>query len=238
MGAGPLGRLLLAVSLAFTSSLTASADLSSHDLLAPGDRLVTRDSATGLDWLDLTTTTGLSWNDIHAGRGGWIADGWRHATTAEVCELLIHAGFAATPCPGPVDLPGAGALMDAWIDTVGDTESDISGSATRETIGWFDLGLELVVGMTVMRQSDADAWVHVDHPFHVKAEAHTYVGHQLVRPSRALPALGGRGVVALVMALAATAVFSTVRADHRRPGWVPASRVLQRAASVPSQQPP
>lgn len=55
---------------------------------------VTRDSETGLEWLDLLSTTGL-WPErvlFHLRPGGRL-DGWRYATLAEVGELFRHAGI-------------------------------------------------------------------------------------------------------------------------------------------------
>jgi hypothetical protein len=59
----------LATSLLGSSIIAtvATATIIEVDLLTPGDALVTRDTATGLDWLDLTQTLGLSVNDIRAG---------------------------------------------------------------------------------------------------------------------------------------------------------------------------
>src|SRR5262245_29957593 len=78
-------------------ALPAQAELLEVDLLAPGDKLITRDTETGLDWLDLGgVTTNLSYDAVHGGAGGWLASGWRYATEAEVCALFVaHAGVLA-----------------------------------------------------------------------------------------------------------------------------------------------
>lgn len=53
---------------------------------------ITRDTATGLDWLDLTETNGRSYLDISSQLGdGQEFDGWRFATSAEV--QLLWASF-------------------------------------------------------------------------------------------------------------------------------------------------
>lgn len=59
---------------------------------------ITHDTVSHLEWLDLTETLGLSYEDIAAGAGGFLADGWSFATTADVCGLLAH-GFAPSPAP-------------------------------------------------------------------------------------------------------------------------------------------
>ncbi len=50
-----------------------------------------RDTDSGLDWLDVTSTLGLSYDDIVGGAGGWVTAGWRHATSEELC-VLWNAG--------------------------------------------------------------------------------------------------------------------------------------------------
>jgi hypothetical protein len=57
--------------LFFLLTLPASAALVEQDLFTAGDGLLTLDDATGLLWLDLTETTGLSMDDILADIGGW-----------------------------------------------------------------------------------------------------------------------------------------------------------------------
>ena len=84
----------------------AQAVLLEIDLNTPGDGLVTRDTDTGLDWLDLTESWDLSFDQVEADVGGFIADGWRHATGAEVCALFAAANAEPSPCPGGGPDPG------------------------------------------------------------------------------------------------------------------------------------
>ena len=53
----------------------------------------TLDTATNLQWLDLTATLGQSYNSVIGGFGGFIAAGYRHATTAEVTQLFTNGGM-------------------------------------------------------------------------------------------------------------------------------------------------
>lgn len=66
----------------------AHASLIEVDLFDAGDKLITRDTDTGLDWLDLTETTGISYDDmlLELGVGG-MYEGFRYATTADVDGL-------------------------------------------------------------------------------------------------------------------------------------------------------
>jgi hypothetical protein len=57
-----------------------------------GDKQLTFDSSSGLEWLDLTATRGRSINQVEAGFGGYLADGFRYATGSEVLHLFETAG--------------------------------------------------------------------------------------------------------------------------------------------------
>ncbi len=46
------------------------------------------DSNTGLAWLDVTQTAGISFSDMQNGAGGWLSSGWRYATGLEVSNLF------------------------------------------------------------------------------------------------------------------------------------------------------
>ena len=50
------------------------------------------DGSTGLEWLDLTETVGLSYNAVEAGPL-YSVEGYRHATADEVRTLFLNAGF-------------------------------------------------------------------------------------------------------------------------------------------------
>ncbi len=83
-----IGRLLTVLAAGILVAPAAQAELLEVDLNTPGDALVTRDTDTGLDWLDLTESTNLSFDQVEGDVGGFISDGWRHATAAEVCGLF------------------------------------------------------------------------------------------------------------------------------------------------------
>ena len=83
-------KVILALSLI---SSAAHGALVEHDLYTAGDNLITLDTKTGIQWLDLTATTNLSYNDILADAGGWISSGWRHATIGEIDSLYSAFGL-------------------------------------------------------------------------------------------------------------------------------------------------
>ncbi|RKZ67885.1 MAG: hypothetical protein DRQ44_05080 [Gammaproteobacteria bacterium] len=83
-------------------SFNTSAALVSTNWKTVGDNLITRDTDSGLEWLDLTETTGLSYNDVSSkfSEGEQFA-GWSYASITEVRELLNNAG-------------GSGVYNGAW----------------------------------------------------------------------------------------------------------------------------
>lgn len=89
-----------------------------------GTNTITRDTITGLDWLDLNISMGtLAETDARLASGGDLF-GWRRATTQEVFSLLRSAGVVST---GSADEPGYTYDMEivepivALIDLVGVT---------------------------------------------------------------------------------------------------------------------
>lgn len=96
------------LSLTLALAPPAGAALIEVDLFTAGDGLLTRDTATGLEWLDLTATTGRSYQQVLADVGGWRSLGFRHATGTEVCAFFAAHAFAPGPsCPnGSSMLPG------------------------------------------------------------------------------------------------------------------------------------
>ncbi len=134
-----LMRLMTAVAVAVLvgTPVSSNAELVQANLINHGDGLLTRDMATGLDWLDVNLTVNSSYNDMISGAatfaslGGLspVSDlGFRHATAAEFTTLLINAlvpefntGFTAQnflPVVSLMDLlgsTGGGALtMNSW----------------------------------------------------------------------------------------------------------------------------
>ncbi len=68
-----------------TLSTNINAAIISVDWLTSGDNLITQDTVSGLEWLDITTTTSRSYNDISSNLGsGQEFDGWRYATKVEL----------------------------------------------------------------------------------------------------------------------------------------------------------
>ncbi len=73
----------------------AGASLVEVDLYTSGDSLLTKDTDTGLYWLDLTETTSISYNDMITELGpGGLFDGYRYANAADIDQLQLSAGLS------------------------------------------------------------------------------------------------------------------------------------------------
>lgn len=82
---------LAASTLVFSTS--ANAAIISVDWQSAGDNLITQDTASGLEWLDLTVTAGMSYNEVSAQLGtGGAFEGWGYATVAQVEGLWTAFG--------------------------------------------------------------------------------------------------------------------------------------------------
>ena len=117
---------------------TAGAALIEGDLAAPGDGLVTLDTATGLEWLDLTATLGMSYNQAEA--SSYVtSDGFRHATMAEAQTLFLDAGFlTVNNVNNPANDPAAALLLDlvGCTQFCGTVNATGRGFADYTTPGW------------------------------------------------------------------------------------------------------
>ncbi|HED33671.1 MAG TPA: hypothetical protein ENJ08_05545, partial [Gammaproteobacteria bacterium] len=101
--------------LVLSSPLHAA--LISSDYLTPGDNLITRDTVTGLEWLDLTVTQGLSPDSVQS-NPVFSAQGFRYALFDDVSTLFQSAGI--TPTSGnPVS--GQISEVTALINLLGAT---------------------------------------------------------------------------------------------------------------------
>lgn len=114
-------RSILLAALASTVSSVAVASLSVADLSASGDGLLTVDSQSGLAWLDLTQTRGLSVNQ--AAGGNWFAQGFRFASSAELDGLVSHGSDGDF-----VDMLGGWPVSAAVSAYMGGTTTLLSGA--------------------------------------------------------------------------------------------------------------
>ncbi|WDP89352.1 MAG: PEP-CTERM sorting domain-containing protein [Desulfobacter sp.] len=80
--------LVICFFLFFWGFNSAQADIIEIDL-TPGDALITRDTNTGLEWLDLSATDGMSYNDVLVSQ--WYTEyGFHHATEEEFVGFFTN----------------------------------------------------------------------------------------------------------------------------------------------------
>lgn len=102
---------VVAASLAFVTN-SAIAGVISADLFAAGDGLITRETDTGREWVDITATINQSYDSVVAGYGGFVSMGFRVAKLSEIGDLFRSAGISnLTPGGGPENLGAAESLM-------------------------------------------------------------------------------------------------------------------------------
>jgi len=217
--AGVLGAWLL------VAALPARAELYRADLASPGDLRVVRDSESGLDWLRLPETAGVDMTTILSGYGGWVGDGWRYATHAEVCEMLSHV-FGTTDAPpcafageevgsffnlfGLIDVQNhpSGVAYASWAYFMDDDPGDPF-EGQLEVIEAYEFSTLIVQGA----QTRENALYPTD-PF-----LGSGTGNLLVRDSPApqpVPGLGGAGQLLVSAVLLSAGVLRSRRVRVRR----------------------
>ncbi len=116
---------------------------------------ITRDTATGLDWLDVTQTLDLSHDQVTAQMGiGGAYEGWRYATMAELDQVITDFGYTAVTSGcwatslhcDDTNIGGQIAIIDTMIRTLGDTgkaylENTHSGLTASPAAAGFTRGL-------------------------------------------------------------------------------------------------
>lgn len=82
------------------ASAFVNAALLSVDWKSAGDKLLTRDTVAGLEWLDLSVTYGYTGSSVGTLTGaGGLAEGFRWATTQEFFSLYTNAGLPTSNGP-------------------------------------------------------------------------------------------------------------------------------------------
>ena len=203
------GLLILAAGILVAPA--AQAVLLEIDLNTPGDGLVTRDTVTRLDWLDLTESTDLSFDQVEADVGGFISDGWRHATGAEVCTLFASADAEPSPCPGSSTIPVFSETLLDLLDLLGPTFICCN---TWSAFGLYDDGDPSAPGGVGFAEVNlifggTSAAVHDDQ--RASDLASPTEGNFLVRPSPVAMPIGPYTRAALLILLALTGLVMVRR---------------------------
>ena len=128
-------KILIAIFiLASLLSTQANSALISTDWKASGDGLLTVDTKTGLEWLDATQTTSMSFLDISDQFVlGEYFYGFRYATTEEVDGLVASAGGVGNyhnyPFTYPKDHVQDIVVTNLLIDLLGYTHANTTESS-------------------------------------------------------------------------------------------------------------
>jgi hypothetical protein len=114
---------------------TANGALVEIDFLSPGDGLITLDTDTNLEWLEVTLTINQSYNTVAGGFNGYTTThGFSFADVNQVTQLYTNVGV--TDQSG-VLVSGNFAGVQELIALLGCTDSCGSGSS-RFQQGWVD----------------------------------------------------------------------------------------------------
>ena len=110
------GFLALAAMLVVGNTGVSSASLIEVDFRTPGDGLLTLDTSTGLEWLDVIASENLSYNDVINGVGNdWLnGQGFRYANTDEVDLFFRHAGWDGNDQMVASSVAAANVILDLW----------------------------------------------------------------------------------------------------------------------------
>jgi hypothetical protein len=202
------------VALFAGGALSARASLVSLDYLSSGDGLLTRDTVSALDWLDVTRTVNQTYDQVRT--GSYYTDGFRHATKAELQTLFLHAG---TPDDGyslsqtyPFETRNLARLVGLTIlaadreSAYGFTGTDFFGNTVTTATHPIGTPFSTLLGkIDFLNPGTGEAHFAGGHPF--SSEAGPNYGSFLVRP---IPLPG-------TMILFGTALigFRTARARQR-----------------------
>lgn len=186
----PFIALLMALFL-HTSSQAA---IISTDLATQGDALLTRDTLTGLEWLDVTATQGQSVDAVLAGFGDYTGSyGFRHATRDEMETLWSNFGLIVQYSASDQVQRD---LAANFVATLGETQAN-----NRHTItyGFYDLQLNgnWRVSQVHAGINSADAYTNYSVTAQPTDTSLAGVGHYLVRESTASVSVPGTGVILL-----------------------------------------
>jgi hypothetical protein len=201
---------------------------------------ITHDTISGLYWLNLHETTGLSFDAIQAGAGGYLADGWRYATVSEVCDLFerhLPPKFPpAEPCPAtgtsfpiftfvdavcrpaPLQLPQAPTCAAGLLSFIGKTgffESSTGGEGSLGVCVWTG-GTGPVAAVATAGPLDYALYIVGAGPTLARQDSDPTLGHFLVRTTLEAPLAPALGPLALGTAVCALAALGARHAVGRR----------------------
>ncbi len=205
--------MICSVLLAGLSPLPAFAVLESATDVNFGANSLTRDTATGLDWLDVTHSTGRKYTDISGKFGaGQEFEGYRFATISEVIALVNdNTGFtppAAASGFGVSDTSG-GDVLSVVVAFVGPTLTNATSTRVFGMTRTLGTGNSRVLGL-INNFSGADR-VSNGPDLQLSETPDEWTGSYLVTDSPSSVPLFGPLGIALLCGLLASAGWRTLR---------------------------
>lgn len=192
-------------------SMNASAAIISVDWNTAGDNLITQDTSTGLEWLDLTATTTRSHIDISSKFGaGMEFDGWRYATTAEIASFFDAFGGDSSYYYAGYSFQNDG-LFESVSQFWGDTYCEAFACSTGQGYSYFTTSEFVMTGIRNKgyisnwyddNLTDGMDFVKMDYEYALPGDDSFDEGHALVRdtvvPVPAAAWLFGSGLIGLI----------------------------------------
>ncbi|MBI5556002.1 MAG: hypothetical protein HY885_00025 [Deltaproteobacteria bacterium] len=183
------------------SGASAWGSLVSQDFLAPGDGLITFDSETGLEWLDLSATSAHSYLELKGGYGEFLTThGFHYADGNDLYTLYQHAGVVIFGVPGNYSANAAtyyalnGAGVKNLLNLMSATFS-IPPSTFQEAVGMYVLydpagnSSALKAGSVHLNEGALESWVTIsDTPYAPGQDTKSFLyGSYLVRDALPVP---------------------------------------------------
>lgn len=131
-----LNKLIIASTIAF-ASMGANAELIATDWKTTGDSLATLDAETGIEWLDLTQTDGMSINQAEGLLSSTFA-GWRLPTRNEVTQMMVNAFPSKAAI---VQGSGSWEFTDATLDNDADNFRALFGKTHNNPTYDYSIGM-------------------------------------------------------------------------------------------------
>lgn len=164
--------------MAASFSGSASAAFVHQDFLTPGDNRTTLDESTGLEWLKLSSTKGMSLQQVSAElNAGGRFYGWRLPTGEEV-ETLISGMFPtltfnnSTPDAGTL-LTFYGSYSSTWYTWMGKPDA---GSSYANSFGLYYQEVNGVNKVLITGVKNVNSKVNIYDDYYSSTYSATYTG--------------------------------------------------------------